>query len=196
MANDTNLQVDRAQAERMLRGLLPNLPIWLFAIDPSNGKIISRKFAADQFGQLLTWIKEVNNRRLNIYFSVNELTPNFCGKKAKKTDVININALHVDVDVLDASTLNSIKNFEPRPSLIICSGGGYQAFWLLEGPTLEFERVEAINKSIASKLGGDNCHNIDRIMRVAGTINWPSPSKIAAGRTPVMAYIVEDGDDA
>jgi len=52
--------------------------------------------------------------------------------------------------------------------------------------------VENINKSLAQHLGGDHCHNIDRIMRLPGTINWPNAKKKEAGRVPVLATIIDE----
>jgi hypothetical protein len=45
----------------------------------------------------------------------------------------------------------------------------------------------------AKELGADNCHNIDRLLRVPGTINWPNAKKRADGRVPVMSRLVHDG---
>ncbi len=45
--------------------------------------------------------------------------------------------------------------------------------------------------AIAKRVGGDNCHNIDRIMRLPGTVNIPNAKKQAAGRNPTVARVVE-----
>ena len=62
--------------------------------------------------------------------------------------------------------------------------------WFAE-PTTDLDRVERINRQLAADLGGDNCHNIDRIMRLPGTINVPNAKKRKAGRVPTLAYVVE-----
>ena len=53
------------------------------------------------------------------------------------------------------------------------------------------EGVELRNAKLAQDLGGDNCHNIDRIMRVPGTINVPNAKKRSQGRVEALAYVVE-----
>jgi hypothetical protein len=75
--------------------------------------------------------------------------------------------------------------------VIINSGGGYQAYWKLVETCRDHDQVEYCNKRLAKQLGGDNCHNIDRIMRVPGTVTTLSKRKIAKGRTPAVAYVVE-----
>jgi hypothetical protein len=46
-----------------------------------------------------------------------------------------------------------------------------------------------------SPTAGDKCHNIDRIMRLPGTINVPNAKKRKMGRVPTLAYLVEDETD-
>src|SRR5690606_27995740 len=51
--------------------------------------------------------------------------------------------------------------------------------------------VEAINRGIRDHFGADACQNVDRVMRLPGTINFPNAKKRAAGRGPAMAGILE-----
>lgn len=60
---------------------------------------------------------------------------------------------------------------------------------------MTFDQIEALNKVIANKVGGDNCHNVDRIMRLPGTINYPNKKKRKAGRTDVLAYLLSEHTD-
>jgi hypothetical protein len=53
------------------------------------------------------------------------------------------------------------------------------------------EELEAYNIALARALaGGDACHNIDRILRVPGTINLPDKRKRDLGRVPALAKLV------
>lgn len=96
----------------------------------------------------------------------------------------------------------------PQPTGCIFSGGGYQGFWRLEdsiqivGDT-EAERLASAedakryNLQLEWAFGcADACHNIDRIMRLPGTINWPNAKKRAKGRKPARASVVWWIDDA
>ncbi len=160
----------------------------LFAF--AEGKRIeAASFRRDQEAQLRAWIDE-RQGKANIYFSVNELKPGVQNRKALKADVVRAHFLHVDVD--DPNAHNRFHAFAPPPTAVVFSGGGFQAFWALSEPTENLERVERINAALARKLGGDNCHNIDRIMRLPGTVNVPNAKKRKAGREPTLAYIVRE----
>ena len=83
----------------------------------------------------------------------------------------------------------------PPPMYIIDSGNGYQAFWGLTEPIPndgDYDRLERMNKHLEALLGGDSCHNIDRIMRIPGTINLPTKKKIERGYQSVVATLVSE----
>jgi putative DNA primase/helicase len=86
-----------------------------------------------------------------------------------------------------------IEDFRPRPSVVVDSGGGYQCFWRLETSVAvngNYAELEMWNRRLEADLGGDACRNLDRIMRVPGTINIPNKKKRDAGRTEALAGIV------
>ncbi len=178
---------------------------------PVNGdreKLTDKELLVRAESQALAWVKE-RNGRVNLYFTVNMLTK-VMNKKSEKTDMKAANWLHVDVDPVDsspesrdkclASLMNCKKQNIVRPTVIIFSGGGYQGFWKLDKPFMvngnkeTCEDFELYNKKIAAQLGGDKCHNIDRIMRLPGTMNIPTKTKLAKGRMPVMARLMEFTD--
>src|ERR1700722_1014525 len=163
----------------------------LFAIG-KTGKIVARSFEPTERDAAEAWIEE-RQGKANLYYSVNELKASVRNRKASRQDVAS--ALHLHVDVDDPTALDRLRCFVPKPTAIVASGGGYQAFWKLKEPTPHLARVERINADLARKLGGDKCHNIDRIMRLPGTINVPNAKKRKAGRVPVLAYVVEDETD-
>jgi hypothetical protein len=57
------------------------------------------------------------------------------------------------------------------------------------------EPIERRMQLIVKKLGGDACHNVDRIMRLPGTVNVLGPTKIRNGRKPALAELIEFHDD-
>jgi P4 family phage/plasmid primase-like protien len=153
-------------------------------------------FRADQKDQLERWLAAKDGYE-NIYFQVNGTGDKNITKKTSKTDIVSGDWLHVDVDVMPggekADILRRIEAFPLRPSAVLDSGGGYQAFWRIAS-TDDLDDVEAANKWLAQELGGDHCHNRDRIMRLPGTINVPTKKKRQAGRepTPARAVWMED----
>ena len=150
----------------------------------------------------------------NIYFSVNGVSRKLT-KKASKTDIQEIHYLQVDADLskrLDWSdpdavaaekmrVLAQLRSYEPSPTAINWSGGGYQGFWRLseivvvDGNKDLMAPLERRMQHIAKAIGADACHNADRIMRLPFTINVLSKTKIRVGRTPAFAEVLEFHDD-
>jgi hypothetical protein len=79
------------------------------------------------------------------------------------------------------------------PTLTIDSGGGLQLIWHLK-PAIpaedNIERAEGIGRTIATRYGGDNTWNADRIMRLPGTVNVPTAAKAKQGRKPATATVL------
>lgn len=141
------------------------------------------------------WIAE--RSAANLYYHVNPLRREI-HKKAERADVAALEYLHVDVDPakgkegeLDAEKariLALIRAYPVRPTFVIDSGGGYQALWKLEkavpldGSLEAAEEAALRNLKIERDLGGDKCHNVDRILRLPGTTNWPTERKLKRGR--------------
>jgi hypothetical protein len=190
---------DSRMAINFLGHWTPGGPWMLSAIEP-DGPIQTRTFHDLEAAQ--AWIEGWQGKR-NLYFSVNaaksELT-----KKATKADIAALNALHVDLDAPDGTDLERAKaNFLARlkayrlpPSVILDSGGGLQGFWLIHKPIAvngpdSIGHFEACNRRLETEFGGDHCHNIDRIMRLPGTVNLPNAVKRAKGREKSLATVVE-----
>ena len=94
-------------------------------------------------------------------------------------------------DKLDGSPL--------KPTVITDSGNGFQAFWKLDNPIHvngNIENLEKENRRLEKFFQGDSCHNIDRIMRVPGTLNHPDKKKAGLGRKVSEAKLIHFGNDA
>lgn len=183
----------------------------LTAITPDTKpvKIKTQSFEASREQDAArAWIIEQNSAGRNCYFHVNEPAGPL-RKKAEKADIAKARWLYVDIDPRAGEDLpaeqqrirgllnGSLPADVPPPTAIIASGSGYQALWALAEPytvngdveqAAEYERY---NRQLELRLGGDNCHNVDRIFRVPGTVNWPDERKRKKGRTPALAEMVE-----
>lgn len=155
---------------------------------PLKGRLEASTFLANETDEMRAWI-DAQQGETNLYFHVNGLCPGVRNKKATKEDVSAALFIHVDIDDPDAE--ERLLDFVPSPTATIFSGGGYHGYWKLKEPTDDLVRVEAINMAVAKALGGDNCHNIDRIMRLPGTVNIPNAKKKANGRKPMLASVVK-----
>lgn len=146
------------------------------------------------------WI-EARQGRGNIYWTVN--AAKVMHKKPGKTDIVSVVSLHVDLDPQadedqDAAEERLTKKLESDhrlANIIIKSGGGAWGIFDLvepirtEGDPEKIKDVESYNIQLEQELGGDNCHNIDRISRLPGTINVPNAKKLAKGRRAKLASV-------
>jgi hypothetical protein len=103
----------------------------------ADGKLIvgSKTFRPSQVDEMREWI-ETRQNRTNIYYSFNEPDREFSGStRPKKSNIKSAIGLHVDIDPRKGEDvkaeqeriLGKLRAYEPRPSVIIFSGGGYQA---------------------------------------------------------------------
>ena len=180
-----------------LRAFHPAGPWVLTAIPPEGGQTETKTFGPKSEKSAEAWILK-RNQTLNIYFSVN-LPNRAVTKKMDREDIHLVPWLHVDVDARAGEDLSQeVERIRVLltercpvlpPSVVVFSGGGYQAYWRLAEPVRTngqlhaAEEMARYNKQLEIQLGGDNCHNIDRIMRVPGTTNFPNAKKRARGRT-------------
>jgi hypothetical protein len=164
-----------------------------------DGRTCSGRWFGGDVGAATDWALSENQEGKNVYWTVN-LVKEGVNKKPAKPDIVAARFSHVDIDPpKDGSSFDKLRTHaelvaEPvPPSLIIDSGGGLQAFWRITGAA-SLADVEAVNKGLAKRLGGDNCHSIDHLMRVPGTVNYPNAKKRAAGRSPALAKVIHDAD--
>lgn len=192
-----------SDAVQFLQAWAEKGPWVLTAIIPDGGRTTTATFEAGQQAAMRDWIEERQGRQ-NIYFTVNPVTRPV-SSKPKKTEIRGMHAIHVDVDPRPGEELESertralklLREFEPTPTVIIDSGGGFQGFWLLneehrtDGDEERAAELEAYNLQVEVLLQADACHNIDRIMRLPGTVNVPGEKKRKKGRKEALASVVE-----
>ncbi len=202
--------MDNQKAIKFLQKWKPEGPWVLTAIQVDKKGIETRTFHADKLEQLDAWLK-LNNGERNIYFHVNSAMRDL-NSKANRQDIKSVDWFHVDIDpvagqdlaqererCLNLLTSNLPKGI-PKPTVIVFSGGGYQGFWKLKEPIIidgdleKAEDVKRYNQQLEVIFGADNCHNIDRIMRLAGTMNIPDAKKKKKGREIERASVLEFND--
>jgi hypothetical protein len=106
-----------------------------------------------------------------------------CGRRNEsgKEDAVNlIPALWVDVDAKDfkndmnAAFKTLLKL--PMSTYIVNSGHGYQGIWVLkdkfEANDENIRRVKAILRGLAKATNGDAVHDLSRMLRLPGSINY------------------------
>jgi len=204
------LTPDNNSVIEFLLAYQPEGPWCLTGINPDRKEIETKTFTPETKADMLSWLTYYNGR-WNLYFSTNRVN-GLLKKKAEKGEIAWVDYLHVDVDPrpghdIDAEQTRILDMFSEkglldrdmmRPTFLIFSGGGYQAFWKLQmpwpvdGDLKKIAEIERYNVQLERLFGGDSCHNVDRIMRLPGTINIPTEKKRKAGRVPVLSRLVRE----
>ena len=100
-----------------------------------------------------------------------------------------------DQDAAEERLTKKLEGYRHQASVIIRSGGGTWGIYdlaepiLIDGDPSKIKDVESYNIALADDLGGDDCHNIDRVARLPGTINLPNAKKLAKGRRAKLASV-------
>lgn len=198
---------DSAASVDFLKKIYPKGPWVLTSIQLDNPAIETRTFTPDTLGDMMEWLKKYNGQR-NIYWSVNPpLRP--LTKKAEREDIKEVALLHVDLDPRKGMDIadeqkriahllqEGLPESVPKPTAVVFSGGGYQAFWKLQEPIpINGNLDRAIDAARYNQqlelifVGADATHNIDRICRLPGTINLPNALKRKKGRQPALSTLV------
>lgn len=135
---------------------------------PSKRQIFIK--SVDEISNILT-----DYREQNIYFGVYTRSGG-----GSKEHVKEASCLFADLDFKgykrgEEEAKEMLKAFPLEPSVLVESGNGYHAYWILEPPIdaqTHCDEIESILKGIAFKLLSDpNVAEIARILRVPGSFN-------------------------
>ncbi|MCL0029229.1 RepB family DNA primase [Dehalococcoidia bacterium] len=132
---------------------------------PSEGPVAQRFFPVSVVRETNDWVHDIGQHdgRGNVYYGViprtqRRGTADACGPAQ---------AAWADFDDGAPAAIPA------APSIVVeTSPGKYQALWLLATPCAELQRVEAVNRSIAFRYGGDgNACDRARVLRLPGFRN-------------------------
>jgi hypothetical protein len=194
-------------AVKFLQALDPDGWHHLDAFSPASGLPVAGKtFPPGAWADVARWVSE-RDGRFNIYASVNEPVAGAGDGKLSKDRIANLRAAFADKDPAGgAAELASerarlfgiaaaLLDGDTPPTFAIDTGGGVQFVWRLAEklPANEWRQaVEDQNRGIRDELESDAVQNIDRIMRLPGTMNIPTAEKRAKGRTERRAAVIND----
>jgi hypothetical protein len=187
-------------AIRFLQKLRYHGPWVLSAIVPDD---TITTFTAKTPEEVREFVKKYNGKR-NLYYTVN-LVRRAMDSKPKKTDIAAVEYLHADFDPRDDERPEQAKQRYQenlakhglQPTMLVNSGNGFNALWRLSAqiPPDRFAEVEACNLALVKALGGPpGTQNVDRILRLPGTMNLPTERKRKAGRGKCHTGIVALND--
>ena len=184
--------------------------ITLTTITP-DGPTTTATFARGQAAALRGFIADAQRDGRNVHFHPNE-TPSGCTRKASKKDMVAVLCRHADVDPMDdrfplAEERDRLHRLAEAlaadavmpPTVIINSGSGLQPLWVVAREPLTPEalaRAEMENKAVEGALGAAGTHDVSRLLRLPGTVNFPNKTKLARGRGITRARVVFQADRA
>jgi len=121
-------------------------------------------------------------RGYDVYVGVcPRVAPEGPGRKLGKDAIEQVGAVWVD---LDSKVPGSCKEILDNCDIVVSTGNGWHGYKILTSPKLcksarERTTLEYRIRDFADKLlpGTDNVSNLDRILRVPGTLNWKNPDE-------------------
>lgn len=188
----------------------------LVAIDPKEqSPLVGKTFPPNSWDLIALFIDRWNGER-NLYLTINEPLPHSRDDKLNEDEIANIRALYVDVDPakgMSFATAREALNEEALrvqsaplpPSILVDTGGGNQMFWLLaekvdaksggkERARLQGRALKNVYGTDTEHFRGDKVHSIEHLMRLPGTTNLPTPSKLKDGRVARVAKVLFEND--
>jgi hypothetical protein len=141
-------------------------------------------------------IERLNKYTLNSYATVNPVDANnrpAAGKRASSEHIVASFFHWADAD--DATAADNIRNFsEAKCTFLVMTGTvpSYRphVYFELEEPTRNLAAWQATQEAIAATLVTDSAVvDPPRMMRIAGTTNWPKPEKQKRGYVPELTTL-------
>lgn len=161
--------------------------VYLTAEDRAKVKHVAR-YRPDQIQEAAENVAGMNRHKLNAYVVVNPIYANATidpGKRAAAEHIVASFFHWADADSQEAA--DNIRAFAgPQPTFNVMTGTTPSprphVYWELEEPTRNLEAWTQTQRAIAASLKTDPAViDAPRIMRLAGTVNWPKPQKLEKG---------------
>lgn len=175
--------------------------VHLSADDRAQVKDVSY-YRADQIEDAAKHITVMNGYGHNSYATVNPVDAANrppAGKRSNAEHIVASFFHFADADTKEAA--NNILNFVgPKSTFYVLTGTQPTArphvYWQLEEPTRNLAAWSETQHCIKDTLATDAVTDPPRIMRVAGTVNWPKPQKISKGYVAeITALHIYDPDE-
>ena len=158
---------------------------------------VTECFTQDAIDRAVELAFRMNQKKMNVYVTINPVNPDAvikAGKGATDPDILRAHYSFADADDLQGlDGLNTLAGLV-EPDIIVTTGTipheRRHAYWRLAEPCQDLHLWRETQKLIASKLKTDSsvC-NPSRIMRVAGTVSYPSKSKLTRGYVPELVTL-------
>ena len=172
-----------------------------------GGLRAAEQFSAFELEAAGDFAERKNRQGSNIYVGValrQGETPATSNGRASGANVLTACRAWTDFDGEgDAARVEAIlKDKDIRPAEVVTTGTiphrRFQVHFELLGKPSEdgldpgnptADELTAVNTALKELLGGDDVQNADRVMRLAGTVSYPSPGKVERGYVPELVTL-------
>ena len=188
-----------SQARAFLRALFGAAPAGVFVglVRKNDGK------PGDAFGRIEWRPPKPDNLdelarlavhwRDDVYVNVAPMSTS----RRRKVDCAALVCLWHELDGADApARLDALEAVVGRCSVVVGSGGGQHAYWLLAAPVTGAEAIEATLAAWRARLDalgaiatGEGVHDAARVLRVPGTFNAKPERQDSAGNAPAVQLL-------
>ena len=136
----------------------------------------------------------------NVYVGVNPRKPDTDMKRAASAVDVEIAFFHfADLDDADAVAAAGRRLKALPPTFTLTTGTTPHRrphfYWQLEEPVRNMAAWTQAQLGIAQALDGDSVIDPPRIMRLAGTVNWPDQKKLQRGYKPELVTLKTEFED-
>ena len=197
----TKLGTEPAPSKTEIRSFLERIvrsDIHLVAIIPDGST--TGEWFGDDVEAAVSWAAEQNKAGRGLYWTVNKVRRGV-SKKCSREDIVAVRFICGDLDLYKDGTsrdevLSRLRGLTCSPSFVIDSGNGLQPFWSIDEivgsfAAGDFDYATEVGRNVAAHLNGDAVQNVDRVLRLPGTVNYPNLKKRERGLVPVMACVAE-----
>jgi hypothetical protein len=139
------------------------------------------KYSPDFLDEAVNWAAALNGYGYNVYAVRNPIRATIGSRSASDADIVAAFYLWADCD--DEGSADNVRRFDgPKWSAAVITGRTpgtrVHVYWELETPCTDLAAWRRCQEGIAAHFGSDRTVvNPSRIMRVAGTINYPDARK-------------------
>jgi hypothetical protein len=183
------LHIISAQAKAALAGIENPGVLQLSRLHPASEDLVPSRFQPDDIEHLIRAAVDDSANGHNVYIEGRTVRRDLRGNaRGKLTDTAAVFALVIDSDA------DKQMGWTPttRPSMTVETSPGNFQFWFFLREAIGPELAQKLGERIRRAVNSDHdTGNPVQPYRVAGTINYLSPKKIARGRVTVPTRLVE-----
>ncbi len=158
---------------------------------------ITQIFTLEAVAEAVDFALQMNATKMNVYMMINPINPSACiqrGRGATDTDIVRAHYSFADAD--DPQGLLGLTRLSDRlpPDIIVTTGTipheRSHAYWKLAEPCYDMNFWTSKQAHIADQCETDgSVKNPSRLMRLPGTVSYPSVAKQSKGYTSELVTV-------